>query len=382
MITKNDFTEEKISPGTADISLAALQEAANIRSQYMTGHARVARETDTLRLLKGYKEGLVSRAAMREAYTTSDFQAALGSIMQTRVIDALKEYPTEYKKWTYPVTLTDFRPTRLVELVGGYDAYELQPEGADTPIGKLASIDTTIAAKKYSKQYPYTMEMMLNDTALGFLNNLPQKIAWGGRRAQELLAESTILAKTTSGVNETAFNSANGNLIDQPLTVDGLTEAIKTLAMQYDKTGAPIYNRARTLLVPRGLELQARRIIEAREFKFKTADNDIIGTAGFGDLQIAVMPYAEDITGMTATDAVPWGIVADQYAGNPGVVFGDVAGFGDPQVFMRIPDSQYLAGGMAPASFESNTIALKGMVACAAEVYYPQSIVMSAGYTV
>ena len=380
MKTNNDFVEEKISPEIANLSLAGLQEAAAARNQYMSGSARIVRETHVLRLLKNYKEGLISKAAMREAYTTSDFPAALGSIMQTRVIDALKEYPADYLKWTYPVALNDFRPTRLAELVGGYDAYEVQPEGADTPIGKLASNDTLIAAKKYSLQYPYTLEMMLNDTSVGFLTNLPQRIAWGGRRSMERIAESTILAQTASGVNETVFNEDNGNLISQPLTAEGLTEAINTLSTQTDATNTPIYNRARTLLVPRGLEMQARRLIGAREYRFKTEDVDVIGTAGFGDLQIAVMPYAEEITGMAATDDLPWGVVADQYTGNPAVVFGTVAGFADPQVFLKVPDSQYISGGLAPASFEDNLISIKGMIAAAAEVYYPQSIVMSASY--
>ena len=380
MKTNNDFVEEKISPGTADLSLAALQEAATARNQYMTGNVRMAREIRALGLLKSYKAGLVSRSAMREAYTTSDFIASLGSIMQTRVVDALKEYPAEYAKWTYPVELNDFRPTRLAELVGGYDPYEVQPEGADTPIGKLGSNDTLITAKKYSLQYPYTLETMLNDTTTGFLSKLPQRIAWGGRRRMEMMAEGAILAPTASGVNTDVFNTANGNLINQPLTVDGLTEAMKVLATQTDATGAPIYNQARTLIVPRGLEMQAARIIGAREFEFKTEDATIIGTAGFGGLQIASMPYAEQITGMSATDDIPWGIVADQYTGNPGVVFGSVTGFSDPQVFVKVPDSQYVSGGLAPASFENNTISFKGMVAGAAQVYYPQSIVMSASY--
>lgn len=371
---------EIYSPGRGSfIGMQALALSLQTELALRGSVSKVERQNHIIKAagyFENLKAGRLSPMAMAENMTTSDVSLGVDLAISAKVAEAYKTYEPDYVKWTVPVTLPDFKKTRIVDMIGATGRYSEQNERQDTEFGSFDLELAELEPKLFAKQYSYTLQMVMNDRTLGILDNLPNQIATGGRLTQEYIAEQAILAE--GGIRTDIFTTARGNLISEPLSLEGVEAAVEAMSNQTDSMNDPIINVPKILLVPPQLRTQAQAIISALEIRTTVGDNQIIGSNPYSNLEIAVLPYTKSITGLASN--LPWGLVADQTIGRPAVVFGNLAGFETPQLFRKLPDAVPLSGGSWNFDFEHNASFVKGMVAGNAAVYDYRAIVMSNGY--
>lgn len=129
----------------------------------------------------------------RSLHTTSDFPVLLQESGRRTLRAAYETSPTTYQRFTVQGTLTDFKPTKRVQL-GDAPAMEQVAEGAGIKYGTMGESAELIALSTYGKGVSLSRQAIYNDDLGAFARTLQAQA-----RQVALLAENLVYAQLTGG---------------------------------------------------------------------------------------------------------------------------------------------------------------------------------------
>lgn len=228
--------------------LAAIGEAAEMWKRCWDGDARGA-------------------IAVNEALSTSDlFRSVTGDVLDRELLARYTEVPAQWSQWARRTTVRNFKPKKLVDLLGGRTALDEVPELTEYPESDYDSNEYEISVKKFGRRFGYSWEASVNDD-LDELRTIPESFAQAARITEDKAANA-LLVTAAGAPNPDFFNAGNSNApVAQALTFENLAAAVTTVSTRTDSDGELVVPDQLILEVGPAQEMEARRIINATEIR-------------------------------------------------------------------------------------------------------------------
>jgi hypothetical protein len=214
--------------------------------------------------------------------------------------------------------------------------------------------------KKAGQRVRFSWEAVVNDGQIGLLERLPIEMAQKAAGKEDEEVTKQLVA--SGGLNTANFKTANGNLLsgNPVLTLENLEKAID-FANRQTYNGKLITRVTRfALVVPRSLEMTARKIIAAQEIRTETTTGGVTTTLISGNpigsqIEIVVNDW---LTRINSGAGNYWFLIPTPgQALNPGVALGFLRGYESPEMRIKANGGIFLGGGDVPArdgSFEND----------------------------
>lgn len=372
----------------SEVLAAAGTRASRRRSdpQHMT---RVAEAAELIRdVLSGHRPYYL----LAEAMTTSDFPYLMGDVLDRQLLGRYAETPVTWPNYAKRGRVRDFRSVRRLAVDGLEGRYNpatafKRPEMTEPrESNDLAETNYTYAVEVYEKAAAIDWRMLINDDLDAFAD-IPARLARGARRTEEYFVTSLFVG--ASGPHTSLYTSGNKNIVtsNPALTVAGLQTAMAVLAAQVDANSEPITIETVELVVPPALEITALNILNATQITLDP--NASAGTAQQvmttqnwlrGRLRLSVNAYIP-IVASTANGATSWFLFANPNTGRPALEVGFLAGYEEPGLYQKAPNTLRVGGAVDPAmgDFDSGEIRYKGLHIIGGTRLDPKATVASNG---
>jgi len=261
--------------------------------------------------------------AERALHTTSDFAAILAQTGQTVLQEAYLGEPSGIKAVAHASTIDDFRPKRSVR-VSDWPELKKVNEHGEFARGTIYETEESYKLQTYGRIIGFTRQLLINDS-LGALTEPARKF---GRAAANL--EADVLAALVTGNpkmsdGKTLFHADHGNILTgAALSVEAVSAGRTAIRKQKDEKGKPAGLRAKYLVVPPDLEMEAEKIL-AQIAAAKT--DDVNPNAGRLELVVEDR-FSDPKAWYLAVD--PGSVEALEYAyltGEPGPQMSERVGF-------------------------------------------------------
>lgn len=316
-----------------------------------------AKVLEAAHIMKAARSGSYSALGrLQEAMSTSDFPYYLAAVLYKELLPAYQSIAPVWRQFATPTTLADFRPKKLVELIGGSEVLEEVKEGAPYPEGSVDDKEYEIFVLKYGRILRLTFEAFKNDT-LGDFRTLPQRLAQAARNTEDVLAVSTIA--TATGPNLDFFKSDNGNAPTAlPLSFDNLAAAITSVTSRTDSDGNPIYFPSLRLVIPPSLEMKASDILNAVEVEVTDGNRKLkVRNTLSAKVTPVVNPWLYKVD-KSAKVATTWYLLPDPASSRPAVAVGSLRGQENPDLRVKNDQGTAIGGGAidpTEGSFDNDT---------------------------
>lgn len=389
-------------PGQPITSAADMREGA-FRTVQAGRNARYQQHFDEARrlydrVLSGDRwAGLV----FQEALGTSDFPNLFGDIIDRSVLANYAECPYSWSSYCKRATISDFRLAKIFRIDRGAGVLDgpLLPntygasgsgstgleEVSEYPMRKRQDSKYTDQLYKFGARMDFAWETLLNDD-LDALKDTPALFGRAARRTEEKRATKLFVSST--GPNATFFSTANLNLVttavnsvvttnNPVLSITSLAWAIIIMMSQLDVDGEPIAITGATLVVPPGLEITAKNIINATQVWMNDQGGTLVSTGSGatassqsaqrlittnwanGVVNVATnyyLPIVDTTHGQTA-----WYLFANPNSGRPALQQSFLRGHESPEMFMKLPNNVAIGegrmgpgAGVMPGTSEAN----------------------------
>jgi phage major head subunit gpT-like protein len=206
-------------------------------------------------------DAMMGRGGM---HTTADFPSLLEDVAHKNLRSAYEAAPQTWLTLAKPVNLSDFKPSRQLQ-VGDAPSLDEVLEHGEFTSGTITEAKEQVQLKTYGKKFAITRQALINDD----LNAFGEVPAAFGRKAREKesdLAWAQITSNPTMGDGAVLFIAAHGNLspFGQDLTIGHLGDARTAMRLQKGIDGVtPLNLTPRYLIVPATLETVADQIVTA-----------------------------------------------------------------------------------------------------------------------
>ena len=81
---------------------------------------------------KAWAGNRMAAVAVQEALTTSDlFKSATGDLLDRELLATYQDLTPSWQEWASATRVRNFKPKKLVDIMGGKSALDLVPEGGD-----------------------------------------------------------------------------------------------------------------------------------------------------------------------------------------------------------------------------------------------------------
>lgn len=283
---------------------------------------------------------------LREVMTTSDFPYLFGDILDRQVIGIYNTVPAVWKQYMLPKKVRDFRVARIMGISGGDTLLDQVPEKGEYPASDRDEYKYDISVKKYGRQFDISWESLINDD-LGLLADTPKRFAMAATNTEHYRA---VLAYAND-----IGTHAGGNLYQNGVNSDALNLTIGSLEAAFGKmvrflsrSGMPMLNRPKYLVVFPELEFTARQILTSTE-KMWVADtgtalaaypiSNVISQVGLQLVVDGFLPYVH------AAGAKSWYLFADPNE-VAAVAYANLIGHELPEICMKASDKVSVGGGV------------------------------------
>jgi len=347
----------QILSGAAAVAESTDTEATGY-SPVPTGPQYTARLDEALRTFeRGLSGSLRGRADLAEALTRSDFPILLGGVFDRELLAQYKQVTPIWQSFARRSVVKDFRPKKLVDLLGGRGILDPVAEGAPYPARNVTEAEYELKVGKRGARIPLTWEMLINDDLDAF-RDLPERLATGARDTEDYLATSLLV--TAAGANTGFFNADNGNAPTAlPLTHENLGVALTAISTRKDSEGRPIINKGTVLQVPPALELQALAILNATEIRNTQGTKLLVGG---NELRSKVTLVVNPWLPVIATDGntnTRWFVLPAPTSPRPALAVGFLRGHEAPDLRVKASAGNRIGGGSidpTEGSFEFDDI--------------------------
>lgn len=324
------------------------------------------RHLEAAKLLEGALRGdRMDKIKLQEGIATSDLPELLVPTLNKILLEEYEATPKVWDQFATQLVVDDFRPVTFQALkyddsgednqgdtfregslptVGEYDEYPTA--------GWFSVTEQTMQVKKAGQRIRFSWESIVNDGQIGLLERLPIELALksAGKEDEEVTKQLV----SASGLNTANFKAGNQNLLsgNPTLTLDSLEDAIEAANLQtYNgRQITPVTQFA--LVVPRGLEMQARKILAVQEVRTETTAGSVATTTISGNpigSQITIV-VNDWLTKINSGAGAYWFLIpVPGQQLNPAVALGFLRGYETPELRIKSNGGLYLGGGEVPA---------------------------------
>jgi hypothetical protein len=324
------------------------------------------RQLEAAKLLEGALRGdRMDKLKLQEGIATSDLPELLVPTLNKILLDEYAATPRVWDQFATRLVVDDFRPVTFQALryddAGEDNQGDTFREGSLPTVGEYDEYPTagwfsvteqTMRVKKAGQRIRFSWESIVNDGQIGLLERLPLEMAQkaAGKEDEEVTKQLV----SASGLNTTNFKSANQNLIagNPALTLEALEDAIDAANRQTfnGKLITPITQFA--LVVPRGLEMTARKILAVQEVRTEsTAGSVATTTISSNPIGSRVTIVVNDwLTKINSGSGNYWFLIpVPGQSLNPALALGFLRGYETPELRIKSNGGIYLGGGEVPA---------------------------------
>ena len=324
------------------------------------------RQLEAAKLLEGALRGdRMDKLKLQEGIATSDLPELLVPTLNKILLEEYQAQPRVWDQFATRLVVDDFRPVTFQALkyddAGEDNQGDTFREGSLPTVGEYDEYPTagwfsvteqTMRVKKAGQRIRFSWESIVNDGQIGLLERLPVEL--GLKAAGKEDEEVTKQLVSASGLNTTNFKSGNQNLIsgNPVLTLEALELAIDAANKQTfnGRLITPVTQFA--LVVPRSLELTARKILAVQEIRSETTAGGVATTTITGNpigSQITIV-VNDWLTKINSGSGNYWFLIpVPGQALNPGVALGFLRGYETPELRIKANGGLYLGGGAVPA---------------------------------
>ena len=324
------------------------------------------RQLEAAKLLEGALRGdRNDKLKLQEGIATSDLPELLVPTINKILLEEYAEQPKVWDQFATRLVVDDFRPVTFQALK--YDDEGLDNQGDKFRDGSLPTVgeydeyptagffsvtEQTMSVKKAGQRIRFSWESIVNDGQIGLLERLPIEMAQkaAGKEDEEVTKQLV----TSAGLNTANFKTANQNLItgNPVLTLESLEAAIDAANRQTfnGKLITPVTQFA--LVIPRALEMTARKILAVQEVRTESTVGGVATTTISGNpIGSRVTIVVNDwLTKINSGATNYWFLIpVPGQSLNPAVALGFLRGYETPELRIKANGGLYLGGGAVPA---------------------------------
>jgi len=329
-----------------------------------------SRQVEAAKLLEGALRGdRQDKIKLQEGIATSDLPIQLAPTINKILFQNYQDLPKVWDQFATRLVVDDFRKQQYLNLryedegtdnqgdqfregslptVGEYDEYP--------SAGFFSVTEADFAVKKAGQRVRFSWEAVVNDNNISLLERLPIELAQkaAGKEDEEVTKQLV----TSSGLNTANFNSSNNNLFagNGALTIENLEKAIEAANLQQynGKLIQPVTQFA--LVIPRALELTARKILAVQTVETTKTEGNILSKTITGNpigSQVSIV-VNDWMTRINPSASSYWFLIPTPSVSlNPSVVLGFLRGFEAPELRVKAASGTYLGGGDVPEAYGS-----------------------------
>jgi hypothetical protein len=329
-----------------------------------------SKQVEAAKLLEGALRGdRQDKLKLQEGIAMSDLPIQLAPVINKILLQNYQDTPKVWDQFATRLVVDDFRKQQYLNLryedegmdnqgdkfregslptVGEYDEYPTA--------GWFSVTESDFAVKKAGQRVRFSWEAVVNDGNISLLERLP--IELGLKAAGKEDEEVTKQLVASGGLNTANFKSGNNNLFsgNGALTLENLEKAIEAANLQQynGKLIQPVTQFA--LVIPRALEMTARRILAVTSVETTTtsgsvATKRITGNPIGSQITIVVNDW---LTKINSGAGAYWFLIPTPSTTlNPSVVLGFLRGYETPELRVKAAAGTYAGGGAVPENYGS-----------------------------
>lgn len=301
----------------------------------------------------------------QEALSSDDFRAAAFEILDREMMERYSDLPQTWSAYARRTTVRDFKPKRLVDLMGGRAALDPVPELTEYPERGVNKALYYLSVAKFGGRFQISWESIVNDD-LGEIQQMPGDLATAARDTESRAAAGMLTAGNgpnpayfsatawgrTYDVASDSWSGGSSNLItgNPALTVDSLSAALTDIGSRKDPEGRPIYIPSQVLVVPPSLEVAANQIVNAVQIRQTDANGQqvLMGNWLANKVKVVVEPWLP-VLDKGANAATTWYLVPDPAASRPALYLAFLRGHEVPDLRVKAEAGNSLGGGQLAA---------------------------------
>lgn len=288
------------------------------------------------------------RAAItvQEALATSDlFKSATGDVFDRELLARYGDVNTQWTQIASRTTVRNFKPKKMVDIMGGRTSLALVPELIEYPGADTRTNEYEIAVKKFGRRVGWSWESSINDE-LDELQTIPGNFAVAARITEDDAVFDRLFDRVTGAPSAAFFKDYTGAPIAGPnttavtaaLTSENLQAAITAVTTRRDFEGNLIPAGRLQLVVGRGQEINARRILTATEVR------TVVGSRT--TIEANPLAGAVDLTVVDRLPGLSWFLLpTPNGGGRPAISIAFLRGWETPDIRVRSQAGNRPGGG-------------------------------------
>lgn len=329
------LTEAGTMPGTSPL----------VRRQYSPQMLAAMDQADRL-LESVFHDGNPRAAvALKEALSTSDlFKSATGAVLDQQLLAAYQQQQPQWAQFATRTTVRNFKPKRLVDILGGRSSLSRVPELTEYPGADYKTREYFIQVAKFGRMFGFSWEALLNDD-LDELRTIPNAFATAAALTEENAALALIADLSTGAPNTAFFKDYSGLDPAGPnttpataaLTTESLAAGITAVKSRKDPEGNLVAPGRLVLVVGPALEMQARQILSATEIRMTSGN------------RTSVMPnYLAGAVDLVVHNRLPgnaWFLLPAPTEARPALAVAFLTGYETPDIRQKANQGTRVGGG-------------------------------------
>lgn len=333
-----------------------------VRRQYSPKRAAAILEAARLWERVWVKGDPRAALAVQEALSTSDlFKSVTGDVLDRELLARYGDIQTQWAQVAARTTVRNFKPKKMVDLMGGRTVLDVVPELSEYPSAGTDSAEYQIAVRKFGRRFGFSWEASVNDD-LDELMQVPNAFATAAALTEDRAAFDALFNATTGAPNAAFFRDHAADAIPGPnttavtgapaaLTSDNLQAAITAVSTRVDFEGNLVPAGRLQLVVGKAQEIAARRILTATEIR----------TVAGSRTTIEANPLA-GVVDLVVLDRLPglaWFLLPQTTAARPALTVAFLRGWETPDLRVKADGGNRLGGGPvdpAEGSFEDDSV--------------------------
>ena len=299
---------------------------------------------------KAWAGDKMAAVVVNEALSTSDlFKSATGDLLDRELLGVYQDTPGVWNQFATRSTVRNFKPKKLVDIMGGNSRLDVVPQLTEFPSASSASKEYEISAKKFGRRFGYGWEAGVNDD-IDELRQIPDRFGRAAQLTEEYAALEALVMVLTGAPLAAFFKSydataagllgyaAFDNSSTAALTSAALQTGIEAVSVRRDSAGNQIPNAGLVLMVGPALEFVAARILNATMVRTTSGSKSVDEPNPLkGRVRLVVNPL---LVGNA------WFLLPDpQRAARPAVAVAFLAGYETPDLRVSANTGSRVGGG-------------------------------------
>lgn len=303
--------------------------------------ARAKAITEAAEMWKRAWDGSARAALLvHEALSTSDlFRSVTGDVLDRELLAQYRELDPQWSGFATRTTVRNFKPKKLVDILGGRTALDRVPELTEYPEAEHDTAEYEISVGKFGRRFGFSWEAGINDD-IDELQRIPSNFAAAARITEDVTALEQLVDVATGAPNTGFFNADNGNAPEaKVLDEANLQAAVTTVSTREDSDGNLVPPDAGlVLVVGPAQEMTARRILNATELRITNGSRTTIQPNPLRDVNIR-LEVNRRIKGLA------WFVLPEPNGPRPAIAVAFLRGFETPDIRVKNDQGSRLGGG-------------------------------------